>query len=73
MMAHGLTYVSAKCLQDIPFICRQEPDVLSNIFCSWEFLIFMAHCVSDTLNAPADKLLLLLLIKLGGHSAISGR
>jgi len=33
----------------------------------------MAQCPSDTLNAPADKLLLSELIKLGGHSAISGR
>ena len=33
----------------------------------------MAQCRFDTLNAPADKLLLLQLIKLGGHSAISGR
>jgi len=33
----------------------------------------MAQCVSDTLNAPADKLLLSQLRKLGGHSAISGR
>lgn len=33
----------------------------------------MAQYQSDTLNAPADKLLLSLLIKLGGHSAISER
>jgi hypothetical protein len=33
----------------------------------------MTHCQSDTLNAPADKLLLSLLKKLGGHSAISER
>jgi hypothetical protein len=33
----------------------------------------MAQCVFDTLNAPADKLLLSQLIKLGGHSVISGR
>jgi hypothetical protein len=36
-------------------------------------LIFMAQFVLDTLNAPADKLLLSELKKLGGHSAISGR
>ncbi|MEQ8546284.1 MAG: hypothetical protein RIC03_00145 [Cyclobacteriaceae bacterium] len=33
----------------------------------------MAQCVSDPLNAPADKLLLSVLNKLGGHSAISDR
>ena len=33
----------------------------------------MAHCLFDTLNAPADKLLLSELNKLGGHSAISER
>jgi hypothetical protein len=33
----------------------------------------MAQCQSDTLNATADKLLLSQLMKLGGHSAISGR
>ncbi|VXD19559.1 hypothetical protein MARINOS108_20772 [Marinoscillum sp. 108] len=58
---------------DIPLIYRQEPEVLSTSFCSWEFFICMAQCESDTLNAPADKLLLSKLKKLGGHSAISGR
>ncbi|MEM9895306.1 MAG: hypothetical protein AAF789_02955 [Bacteroidota bacterium] len=58
---------------NIPLIYRQESEVLSTIFCLWEFLICMAQCQFDTLNAPADKLLLLQLIKLGGHSAISGR
>jgi hypothetical protein len=37
------------------------------------FFSFWTQCVFDTLNAPADKLLLSQLIKLGGHSAISGR
>ncbi len=68
----------AKSLHNIPLIYRQETEVLSTLFCSWEFLICMAQCVSDTLNAPpcrarTDKLLLSQLIKLGGHSAISGR
>ena len=33
----------------------------------------VTQCLFDTLNAPADKLLLSVLKKLGGHSAISGR
>lgn len=37
------------------------------------FLSVLVHCESDTLNAPADKLLLSELKKLGGHSAISER
>jgi len=58
---------------NIPLISRQENVVLYTTFFSWEFLSGMAQCVLDTLNAPADKLLLSLLKKLGGHSAISGR
>ena len=37
------------------------------------FLSGLAQCQFDALNAPADKLLLSVLNKLGGHSAISGR
>ena len=59
--------------KNIPLICRKESAVLSTLFSSWWFFIFKAQCQSDTLNAPADKLLLSQLIKLGGHSAISGR
>jgi len=57
---------------NIPLICRQESEVHSTHICLWEIFNRMAQCESDTLNAPADKLLLSKLIKLGGHSAISG-
>jgi hypothetical protein len=58
MMAHGLAQHSAKCLQIAPLIFRQETEVLFTIFCSWEFLSGITQCLFDTLNAPADKLLL---------------
>jgi len=48
------------------------PTWVSNIFYSWEFLICMAQCQSNTLNAPADKLFLSEFKKVQGHSAISG-
>ncbi len=45
MMAYGLTYHSAKCLLNIPYICRQEMEVLSTIIC-------MTQCQSDTRLCP---------------------
>ena len=46
--------------------------MLSTFFPIVGVFICMMQCVSDTLNAPADKLLLSKLSMFGGHSAISG-